>query len=372
MKSEARIPELDGLRGIAVIMVLVWHFVGSLWAPAAAWTIFGRTGVDLFFVLSGFLIVGILIDNRDSPSLFRTFYIRRAARILPPYALLMVLYWACYLATGPNAAFNADPNFPVQLGAQALFAYNWLMAAADGAVARGFSVTWSVAIEEQFYLVAPLALWLLPPQHLRKAIVMVGLASVVARAGFYLLYPQFGLAAYILTPFRLDCLCAGAFIATIWRDPRAMKAVEALPIKALFVAAACAVPLLVVAIQRNIWWHMHLWGHTYLSILYGLALLAILLRGKVQTLRNPILQEAGRISYALYLFHPLFISLFFLGRAEAINSWLDAMRAAAALAVTVALCYLSYFAVERPIRSIGHRARYAPPIVASTSHEIAG
>ncbi|SEO33330.1 Peptidoglycan/LPS O-acetylase OafA/YrhL, contains acyltransferase and SGNH-hydrolase domains [Rhodopseudomonas pseudopalustris] len=355
-------------------MVLVWHFTGSLLDPALGWiasttyaaTIFGRTGVDLFFVLSGFLIVGILIDNRQSPSYFKTFYIRRAARIFPPYFALMAIYWLCFHLTGPNAAFNANPNFPVQFAAQSLFSYNILMAAADSYVSRGFSVTWSVAIEEQFYLVAPLVLWLTPVKHLRKLIIIVGLTSALLRAATYLAFPKYGLPIYVFTPFRLDCLCAGAFVATIWRDPQIMKAIRerAAQVSAAVVGLACIAPIMVYAILQDIWWHMHVWGHFYLAVLYGVLLMWILLRidTGVRLLRIRPLQEAGRISYALYLFHSLFLSLAFIlaARPERVTNWPDAAIALGALVASVLASYLSYHLLEKPIRAIGHRWRYEP------------
>src|SRR5215831_9167674 len=100
--SERRISELDGLRGVAVAMVLLWHFVGTTISPdlgalsriVSNVFLFGRTGVDLFFVLSGFLIIGILADRRESDAFFAPFYLRRAARILPPYFLLLAVFWS--------------------------------------------------------------------------------------------------------------------------------------------------------------------------------------------------------------------------------------------------------------------------------------
>jgi peptidoglycan/LPS O-acetylase OafA/YrhL len=99
--SDRRLAELDGLRGIAIMLVLVWHFTGMLVDPGQGdiqyltwrFLIFGRSGVDLFFVLSGFLIIGILVDNRDSSDYFKTFYLRRALRILPPYLILVTGFW---------------------------------------------------------------------------------------------------------------------------------------------------------------------------------------------------------------------------------------------------------------------------------------
>src|SRR5204862_2304884 len=107
--------ELNGLRGIAVGMVLIWHFVGAIISPnlgalsnlVSNVFVFGRTGVDLFFDLSGFLIIGILVDRRDSPAYFLPFYRRRAARILPPYLLLLAFFWTFTLWLPPNSYFGA-------------------------------------------------------------------------------------------------------------------------------------------------------------------------------------------------------------------------------------------------------------------------
>src|SRR5947207_1733683 len=106
--SKQRIPELDGLRGLAILLVLVFHYTaqegvlapGTLADRMQKLTIMGWTGVDLFFVLSGFLIGGILMDVRNSPSYFKTFYCRRFFRIVPIYYLWLVLYVALMVIAG--------------------------------------------------------------------------------------------------------------------------------------------------------------------------------------------------------------------------------------------------------------------------------
>lgn len=367
-----RIPELDGLRGIAVSMVLFWHFGGCLVDPSrSAWeqaiysgTIGGRTGVDLFFVLSGFLIVGILLDNRNASNLFSVFYIRRAARILPPYFLLIAVYWLCYAATGPDAAFNANPSFFVQFGAQITFTYNWLLAAFNDIVARGFSVTWSVAVEEQFYVVAPLAIFLTPPRNVRTLIISVALISAFSRAVFGVLFPQYDMAAYVLTPLRLDCLCLGAYVATIWRNEREMAQLRAhsRKLSIALVALLAIFPLMIFAIHRDLTFHMSVWGHFYLAVLYAVLMLFVLLRinQTIPLLRTRVLQEAGRISYALYLFHSLYLSLFFnsFGRPERISNWHDFMIALGAFGASIATCYASFYLLEKPIRKSAHDRQY--------------
>src|SRR5689334_3132541 len=109
-----RIPELDGIRGLAILLVLAWHYLFLRFAPTAppsarpVWSVFALTwsGVDLFFVLSGFLIGGILLRCRDSPNYFKTFYIRRACRIVPAYFLVLII---CTVAIGFNAAEKSQP-----------------------------------------------------------------------------------------------------------------------------------------------------------------------------------------------------------------------------------------------------------------------
>src|SRR5450432_1432838 len=193
--SDRRIPELDGLRGIAILLVLVWHFTGMLVDPEqgvvqnAAWRylIFGQSGVDLFFVLSGFLIIGILIDNRESPTYFKTFYIRRALRILPPYLILVAGFWLCVELAGHRLAHYFDWQLP--LWSLLTFTQNWVMASINDFGSPLIGGTWSLAIEEQFYVFAPALMLVLPKRLLPKAIIAIGIASIVARSFYFYLYP---------------------------------------------------------------------------------------------------------------------------------------------------------------------------------------
>src|SRR5260370_30236825 len=160
----ARILELDGLRGLAILLVILCHYVGNPnHAPLGFWPhrflsafAVGWSGVDLFFVLSGFLIGRVLPDARNSPHYFRAFYMRRIFRILPIYylwtllfsatATVVLVFFPCRLGVTSGDLLRV----PVQL----LFLQNfwpgmlrftWMW----------FAVTWSLAVEEQFYLLAP-------------------------------------------------------------------------------------------------------------------------------------------------------------------------------------------------------------------------
>jgi peptidoglycan/LPS O-acetylase OafA/YrhL len=230
--SDIRIPELDGLRGIAILLVLIWHFTGMLADPGQgaiqylAWrfAIFGRSGVDLFFVLSGFLIVGILIDNRDSPNYFKTFYVRRMLRILPAYLILVTGFWLCVVTLDGHLAYYFDRQLP--LWSLLTFTQNWVMVSLNRLGSMSIGATWSLAIEEQFYLVAPALILWLPRRWLPKALIAIGATSIVARSACFYFYPENFTAPYVGTIFRLDGLCAGGLIAIAYRDKAIWAAIQ--------------------------------------------------------------------------------------------------------------------------------------------------
>src|SRR5665213_604282 len=160
---QRRIPELDGLRGMAILLVMVGHYfsvpgVGAVSLLNGYWFRLGWTGVDLFFVLSGFLIGGILLDARGSSNYFKTFYARRFFRIIPLYYAWILLY----VVLAPVVRmFFSDRIGPVQrvdgsILAHLFFLQNFHEFLKSGASFWWFSSTWSLAVEEQFYLVAPL------------------------------------------------------------------------------------------------------------------------------------------------------------------------------------------------------------------------
>jgi peptidoglycan/LPS O-acetylase OafA/YrhL len=159
-----RFPELDGLRGIAILMVLLEHYVaestygpkGSLSFMLSRVSRLGWTGVDLFFVLSGFLIGGILFDFRNSPNYMKTFYMRRVYRILPIYYLWLALY----VIVGLVGSMWIAPYHPgafamsVPIAVYVLFFQNFIFPPISRFGTYFVGPTWSLAVEEQFYLVA--------------------------------------------------------------------------------------------------------------------------------------------------------------------------------------------------------------------------
>jgi peptidoglycan/LPS O-acetylase OafA/YrhL len=159
------IPALDGLRGIAILSVMLLHFTNAIAAlpgspTSAARSVFGWgwTGVDLFFVLSGFLITGILLDSKGHPLYFRSFYARRALRIFPLYYAALFLFFVV-----PRAIPSVPATYSFAWHDQRWFWFYLGNFHPLGPDAKQFiGQFWSLAIEEQFYLVWPLLIWLTP------------------------------------------------------------------------------------------------------------------------------------------------------------------------------------------------------------------
>src|SRR6478752_3378919 len=179
---QGRIPELDGLRGLAILLVLVGHYfavpgTGAVSLLNGYWFRLGWTGVDLFFVLSGFLIGGILLDVRGSPNYFNTFYARRFFRIIPVYYAWIFLYVVLSIVVRNFLSMRIGTVQGVDgsLLAHFLFLQNFHEFLKSTVSFWWFSSTWSLAVEEQFYLVAPLLVRFLPKRILATVMVLVTL-----------------------------------------------------------------------------------------------------------------------------------------------------------------------------------------------------
>src|ERR1700687_2454964 len=211
-----RIPELDGLRGLAILLVLFYHYIESSPVLPGFLSVAGRltwSGVDLFFVLSGFLIGGILLNARESPNYFKAFYVRRAYRILPIYAATLAAFWLI------RALSHVDYSDNVSL--QWLFsrAFPWYFYATltqnismsyYGALGPAWlGATWSLAVEEQFYLTLPFLIKYVKPRRLRYLLGIVILFAPVFRTLLRLFVTHGEVGTYVLMPSRADALMLG-------------------------------------------------------------------------------------------------------------------------------------------------------------------
>jgi peptidoglycan/LPS O-acetylase OafA/YrhL len=375
--SRVHIPTLDGLRGVAIVAVMLRHFVTMpelrmidvpfLLASGGGWV-----GVDLFFALSGFLITGILIDVRGSPMWVRNFFARRALRIVPPYAATLAL-----LTLSLPLIARLDPASAY--GAQVFHAMRWwywthsvdLMLA----VAGRWQVTqlntahfWSLALEEQFYLVWPLVVALCPPRRLAMTCLFVAAGSAITRVAFALAGAS-PVTVYTLPITHLDALALGSALAAMRRTPQMWDRIGP------WARAFASIPGLR-------WWTCIFIGLTTMVLLdrsggidsammqmlgfplIGLAavsLVAAAVEAPIGSalqrwLSSPALQGLGRYSYGIYVLHyPLFYLLVHLGldvrRMPTVGgSLLIAQCVVVAVAATTAVClaWLSYRFVETP------------------------
>ncbi len=365
--TKGRIPELDGVRGIAIFLVLVWHYIQNQLHPDAgsplAWFKqaigFTWSGVDLFFVLSGFLIAGILIDNRDKPHYFKTFYLRRICRIFPLYYLNLGIFLLC-IAFGLNHAPAVSALFDgngVPLWSYLTFTQNIFMAAHNSAGPNWLAVTWSLAVEEQFYLLFPFVVRFFPAPRLPLFFLWIIGMAVYMRVSLP------GLSAYINTLWRADSLMMGALLAYLVRYPGFLDAAR----KYRLVVGAVLLLSAGFAEVANIHGSLRLGGpltHLSLAVTYGLFIfLALLSRDGILgcVLRNRLLVWLGTISYGVYLIHTVVSRLIHaLVRNDypSMASWSGVATTLLALAVTLLLAHVSYYWFERRIIRIGHAVSY--------------
>ncbi len=326
-EPDKRISQLDGIRALAFLAVFFHHGISM---PM------GWMGVDVFFVLSGFLITRNLLELKaesTAGSSLRAFYFRRLIRITPPYyiAVTMVLLF--------DHAYTYDPRWYYTFTSNIHDAFVHM----DGGQLRAM---WSIAVEEQFYLVWPFLILFLPRRALPFAFAML----IVAAPGCRLLVQSIDReAVYRLTTSRMDLLAAGALLAYVdgrdagWiRDRRAWFARMAVLSAITFVALAATHQTFRSQLNDPLF---NVVGYS-LSVAFCASVIAYVRSAQVGwlygALRTPALQFVGRISYMAYLTHLLFLALFS-------KSFEKLPAATLALAATLSFSALSWFLVEKPL-----------------------
>lgn len=367
--TRGRVPELDGVRGLAIFLVVAWHYVffplqggpGSSTPFAIRALQLSASGVDLFFVLSGFLIGGLLLDHRDSPRYFKTFYIRRFCRIVPPYfvwlALFFALLWAApALVRSPVLAPLFDRPFPVW--SYLTFTQNLLMARGETFGPDWLSVTWSLAVEEQFYVLLPLMVRFLPVRRLPYVFGFLVLTAPVHRV---IADWRGGFGAMVLMPCRADALLLGTLCACLLRWERGRKIV-AQSRWALYVVFVGSALVCLAAFGARIDRSPLVWS--VVAVLHTALLLIAVTerRGPVSWLfRLPWLRYLGLLAYGVYLIHQAVNAVAhaaILGGRPGLGSMAEVAVTFAAFAATVGLAALSWHRLEKPMIQWGHSVRY--------------
>jgi len=373
-----RIPELDGLRGTAIFFVLMYHY--TLRQPTHDPHMFrfylenlfliGWSGVDLFFVLSGFLIGGILLDARDSASYFKTFYMRRFFRIIPIYYAWILTYILIVSVAGAalGARYGSEaitkPGFAIY--GHFLFLQNLAVIPFVGLAKPWFISLWSLAVEEQFYLVSPLVVRLFSRRNLGVFLVTVIVGAPLLRVALLRGTHIHGQLVYVLMPCRADSLAVGMLAALLWREPHFRKWLSSNTriLYGMLAVLFAGVAALWKWSPLNASWAMESVGFTCLAFFYVLTLLLALTTpgGPIARLaRVRWLRELGRVSYCMYIIHSVVDAVChaLLRRAPpAISDWRSMGVTVLAGFVTYAVAWLSWKFFEGPMLRLGHGFKY--------------
>ncbi|HWA26415.1 MAG TPA: acyltransferase [Lacunisphaera sp.] len=378
--NPGRTPYLDGLRGIAILVVLAAHYLyvpfnpglhpGSWFLPIHHLLGAGWVGVDLFFVLSGFLLGGILMDHRTATNLFRVFYLRRACRIIPVYFLFLApLALVPFLSALPALRTLLDTR-DIPPWCYPCFLQNVVMTLKGSWGEQWISATWSLAVEEQFYLILPFLIRFVPVRLLPPLLLALTLLAPVLRTMLHAWAPlsQAQVGSYTLLPCRWDSLLLGVLAAWAIRDQRTSAWLQARP---GLLRVAC---LLLAAAPLALAWYsprlysipMRTVGYTLFSLLFACAVVCGhfgVLPGQ-RVLEGRWLRWMARISYAFYLVHIPIANLVFhltVHHTRTLDSPRDVGLMAASLAASLTAAALSWKILEKPILDFGRRFSYLAP-----------
>jgi peptidoglycan/LPS O-acetylase OafA/YrhL len=355
---------LDGVRGLAILMVMVLHFVGMrtpytlgqrLAVKAAG---YGMLGVDLFFVLSGFLITGLLLDAKGQPRAYRNFYARRILRIFPLYyGVLVVCLLLLPLVIRLPPWFEAVRDHQVWLWT---FTSN-VFVALRGSWASLTYLThfWSLAIEEHYYLLWPWIVLSVQARTLERICVGALFGALTLRIALALAGMS-ELSILVLTPCRIDALCIGGLLASLARRPagpgvlveRSGRALVGLGAALLLLSAWCALTRLGLPVLHQV-------RNSLFALFFG----ALLLRSLgprsswvARTFHAPVLRFLGKYSYGLYVYSGIFTWIFLEG---ALDNRLDglfgdhsltlALHAVLGVVLSTAVAVVSYEVFEKPL-----------------------
>ncbi|MBB0023619.1 acyltransferase [Ralstonia pickettii] len=321
---------LDGLRAFAVLSVMLYHL---------GWPAFslGWAGVPFFFVLSGFLITGILLDSKGESAgmFFGRFYLRRTLRIFPLYYLYLavVFCWCAYHSVQTTG-----------WGYYLVYIQNYYLGLTRWHVTPGQELghTWSLAVEEQFYLLWPLLVFNLSTKHLKR---VIGGMLMIAVGSRVVLHGDHWMVSFTPLTSNLDTLGMGALLAILARENRVEY--EAASRKLLVAGAAFAGAVYLLADH-----HLTASDGLYmasLTILFG-GIVSFVSARLIPALDWAPLSYIGRISYGLYIWHALTFqvldaSIYHEWIANPGPQWLDAMK----IGLTFTVAIASFHLFEKPI-----------------------
>jgi peptidoglycan/LPS O-acetylase OafA/YrhL len=370
--------ELDGLRGIAALCAVLYHYTDRASRLSPALKLFRHilnispAAMDMFFILSGFLIGGILLKTTDSPNYYKTFYLRRFFRIIPIYYLWIAVFGvAAYLAPSVRQTLPKGYTLPLVIGAYLIFVQNF---ASPVLRVIWLEATWSLAVEEHFYLFMPACVRRFSVKQLVQGLTAIVIISPAVRVALSVLLKRDGSDAgwwsvYGWTISRVDALALGVLLSIAWANPKARIRIREniswvyRSMVALFVCSAIFEYFTMKEV-RHTQALTDGFGRTALE-LFSLCLMVIALvnQGKPSAafMRWPWLRQIGQLSYCIYLTHwGIFWAVLTFGfHARAgLDVNVDLIAGGLALALTLALSQISWTYLEGPMLKRSHRYSY--------------
>lgn len=299
------IPQLDGLRGMAILMVVCYHYF-----PGSILCNFGWSGVDLFFVLSGFLITGRLLPYLSDKKILQKFYRNRFLRIVPLYFCFLILFFLCWFLLTSKETLHSFRFYNEHWWQFFLFIQNWVFIFNFPLQATHLNHLWSIAIEEQFYLIFPLFILLIRNQ---KRLVTIGFALLFVILLTRCIYFNWFLAnnendkIYWNTFLRMDSLLMGFILYVLFQKKNILlkihRAIKYLSWATIILLAGGIVFYKTAKIENPF---LTTFGFTLIAIMYGYLLYVTLLKRNIflnALTLNGFLRYTGKISYGMYIIH---------------------------------------------------------------------
>jgi len=351
--GDPHIPSLDGLRGLAILLVIAYHYFDTAFS-------FGWMGVDLFFVLSGYLITGRLLRTLGQPGFFTTFYRNRILRIFPLYFGTLLAFFTAVIILSRHAPHPLLSYYQLHWKSFFLFTQNWTFIHFHLPPGPYLTHFWTLGIEEQFYLFWPLLIFCLRQTRNRLGfLTALFFAILILRCTWFYLQPHQDSQTffYFNTVFRMDSLVLGATLTQLHFEG---KQIPRRTFNAIFLLSGFSLMIAFIAIRPPYPWHpfFETAGYSLLA-LFAACLIhrSVAYPNSILTriLSNPILRFIGKISFGLYVFHFLIYQI----AGPHIRSWLAAGTeehsrlsaigsAITCLLITAATACLSYYYFERP------------------------
>jgi peptidoglycan/LPS O-acetylase OafA/YrhL len=355
LPNKDHIPALDGLRGIACLLILAGHFLtqNRQALPPALLTAFSQywSGVDLFFVLSGFVIFLSLNQLRERtrgfPGLLVPFATSRAFRILPVYILFLLAYF-CLPLIEPQLSRDELFLSSVPKCLYLFFGQSWYMALRQRGGAEFVDASWSLCAEVFLYALAFVIVCFAPNRNRIKAMVAAAAVSFACRL-FVVFFTDNFLAAYLLPVCRMDGFMLGGVVAELYARG-GLASVNFQRLNRTLAVLFCVFAALSIGARHFASGFSILFSYAFYSVFYS-AILVRLTGGGFPILSRGPLSYIGTISYFVYLFH--FPIVYWMRNVAEDRHWNVALNFAMTVGVTVAAATLSWYAMEKPIIGLG-------------------